>query len=169
MSSKYLDAQQRIYLTRNEIPCYLQIERMNSGRPSKPGQPGQGTLSREVAGSRRRASSGIFGCRKLIKWCASSLIGYTSSSLSLQNANILALANFLQLIRRPYLDSSNRGSLKASGKSNVDLSGLQHIKHLSEREKDEIDVQVKSNLKKCMHQIKELEQAEKSMFFNSVY
>lgn len=93
---------------------------------------------------------------------------------------IASLALFLSSIRRAYLDlsassASNRGtginSIKGKGVEsadrNVDLSkGLfeawKGVKYLTDRERDEVDWQAKTVLKRCMQRIRDLEQAEKS-------
>ena len=94
-------------------------------------------------------------------------------SLSLQS-----LANFLASIRRAYLDVSsssasrhyNKGKASPSsgfGRGELDLSkGLfeawRDVKWLNDRERDEVDWQAKTVLRRSMERVRELEAAETS-------
>lgn len=92
---------------------------------------------------------------------------------------VASLGLFLSSIRRAYLDlSSASSSSSASGGSHaykgkgtsrgdLDLSkgileAWKDVKWLSDRERDEVDWQAKTTLKRCMSRIRQLEQAEKS-------
>ncbi|KAK9899938.1 hypothetical protein P389DRAFT_5787 [Cystobasidium minutum MCA 4210] len=92
---------------------------------------------------------------------------------------VASLGLFLSSIRRAYLDlSSASSSSSASGGSHaykgkgtsrgdLDLSkgileAWKDVKWLSDRERDEVDWQAKTTLKRCMSRIRQLEQAEKN-------
>ena len=100
-------------------------------------------------------------------------------------ASLRSLALFLNSIRRAYLDlsssSSSSSSHKGKGRATngsfsdggsrsreeLDLSkGLleawKDVKWLNDRERDEVDWQAKTVLKRCIERVRELEQAEKS-------
>lgn len=92
---------------------------------------------------------------------------------------VASLGVFLSSIRRAYLDlsssaSSSGGSHAYKGKGasdknrgNLDLSkgafeAWKDVKWLNGRERDEVDWQAKTTLKKCMSRVRQLEQAESS-------
>jgi syntaxin 18 len=95
-------------------------------------------------------------------------------------ASIASLGLFLSSIRRAYLDLSSSGASSsnaghaykgkgASDKSRGDLDlskgvleAWKDVKWLNDRERDEVDWQAKSTLKKCMNRVRQLEQAENS-------
>lgn len=92
--------------------------------------------------------------------------------------SIASLGLFLSSIRKAYLDlSSATGSSSSWGgkgkgrgdksRGELDLSkgileAWKDVKWLSDRERDEVDWQAKTTLKRCMGRIKQLEQAEAS-------
>jgi syntaxin 18 len=92
---------------------------------------------------------------------------------------IASLGIFLSSIRRAYLDLSSSASTsggnhaykgKGAGdknRGNPDLSkgafeAWKDLKWLNDKERDEVDWQAKTTLKKCMNRVRQLEQAEKS-------
>lgn len=92
---------------------------------------------------------------------------------------VASLGLFLTSIRRAYLDlssasSSSGGSNAYKGKGtgnksrgDLDLSkgvleAWKDVKWLSDRERDEVDWQAKTTLKRCMNRVRQLEQAENS-------
>lgn len=93
---------------------------------------------------------------------------------------IASLGLFLTSIRRAYLDlsSSSAGgsshAYKGKGASDknrgsLDLSkgafeAWKDVKWLNDRERDEVDWQAKTTLKKCMNRVRQLELAENSKF-----
>lgn len=90
---------------------------------------------------------------------------------------VASLGVFLSSIRRAYLDltssSSGGGTSQAykgkdKNRGKLDLSkgafeAWKDVKWLNDRERDEVDWQAKTTLKKCMARIRQLEQAENSM------
>lgn len=100
-------------------------------------------------------------------------------------ASLRSLALFLNSIRRAYLDLSSSSSSSSShegkgraingsfndggskSREELDLSkGLleawKDVKWLNDRERDEVDWQAKTVLKRCIERVRELEQAEKN-------
>lgn len=83
--------------------------------------------------------------------------------LSLQNRSIGAVIEFLQSIRRPYLSADNSiGRRPDSSQKGSDdpLQFWKGVSSLTDKERDEIEFQVKVMIKRCLGRIKELEKGE---------
>lgn len=80
-----------------------------------------------------------------------------------QQRTVASIFDFLHTIRRPYLASSSAPSRRnataeADGKHTLDT--WRGVNSLTDKERDEIDFQVKMTIKKCLARIKELEEGE---------
>ncbi|KDN52604.1 hypothetical protein K437DRAFT_272309 [Tilletiaria anomala UBC 951] len=86
---------------------------------------------------------------------------------------ILALVSFLGAIRRVYMVNSGVGGVRptSSSETSADLASSdtassdpfarwKHVRSMDERQRDELDLQVRVMLKRLMERIKELEKAE---------
>lgn len=80
----------------------------------------------------------------------------------------------LASIRKPYLsvDARNPPMLRQQTRT-IDLGNgdqaWSNIKHLTDHERDQIDLQAKVVLSRCSDRVKELEALEKSAYAHSVY
>lgn len=82
----------------------------------------------------------------------------------LQADNLTSLSSFLMTIRRPYLDlssSSSHGPSSSKPSAGKGLSVFENARSLSDRDRDEVDLQVKVILKRCMERVREMEGFEK--------
>ncbi len=72
----------------------------------------------------------------------------------------------LASIRKPYLniDSRSNALIRNSSRS-IDLNNIEtswsHVRHLSNEERDQIDLQARVILKRCADRVKEMEALEK--------
>ncbi|KAJ7638725.1 snare protein syntaxin 18/UFE1 [Roridomyces roridus] len=78
--------------------------------------------------------------------------------------HITTLTRMLANIRRPYLNVDSR-SLQRQSSRNIDLDGpdqsWSEIRHLSNQERDQIDLQARVILSRCADRVKEMEALEK--------
>lgn len=78
------------------------------------------------------------------------------------------MVEFLQSIRRPYLSTeSGSGRRKRDGEMEGKdaLESWKGVTGLTDKERDEIEFQVKVMIKRCLARIKELEKGEEGGFF----
>lgn len=75
----------------------------------------------------------------------------------------MSVVDFLQSIRRAYLSIDGGSSVRSKSAERVDKSALDSWKgvtSLSDKERDEIEFQVKVMIKRCLGRVKELEKGE---------
>lgn len=81
--------------------------------------------------------------------------------------HITTLTRMLSTIRKPYLNVDSRNTpLSRQGSSrNIDLAGADQawagIRHLTNEERDQIDLQARVILSRCADRVKEMETLEK--------
>jgi syntaxin 18 len=91
----------------------------------------------------------------------------------LQYKTIMSLFSFLSSIRRPYLLHTGAGipragptedgeSISTALNSSDPFARWKQLRHMDDKQRDELDFQVRVMLKRCMEQIRELEKAEES-------
>jgi syntaxin 18 len=98
----------------------------------------------------------------------------TQSSLK-QATNLKSFTTFINSIRRVYLDINHHSTTTTTTtttRSSLDLSkGLitawEGVRSLTDRERDEIDLEVKAGLRRSLDRVRELEAAEKRKSFHS--
>lgn len=83
--------------------------------------------------------------------------------------HITTLSRMLSSVRRPYLNVDSSGSLLSRQPSRtLDLGGSDEqwsgIRHLSNEERDQIDLQARIILSRCADRVKEMELLEQRMF-----
>jgi syntaxin 18 len=84
-----------------------------------------------------------------------------------QLKHINTLSRMLTLIRRPYLNISDNEFLALRQTARAfDLGGdeeaLASLKYMSNQERDQVDLQAKTILSRCVERVKEMEQIEQS-------
>ena len=90
-----------------------------------------------------------------------------------QLAHIMTLSRMVVSIRKPYLNVDARHPpMFRQGTRNIDLGGSDqqawaNIKHLTNEERDQIDLQARVILSRCAERIREMEALEKRAFPNS--
>lgn len=96
----------------------------------------------------------------------------TELTICIQVTNLRTLSAFLSSVRRAYLDLSSSSSNTnqstprqrqppSQQAGNSILSAWDGVKHLTNRDRDEIDYSVKLALRKSVDRVRELEQLEK--------
>lgn len=79
----------------------------------------------------------------------------------------MAVIDFLQSIRRAYLSLDGGSGMRSKSTERGDKSALdawKGVTSLSDKERDEIEFQVKVMVKRCLGRIQELEKGEEGMF-----
>lgn len=89
--------------------------------------------------------------------------------------HINTLTRMLANIRKPYLNVDSRNPpLSRQGSRNIDLGGseqnLSGIRHLTNEERDQIDLQARVILTRCADRVKEMEALEKrTVYFPALF
>lgn len=94
------------------------------------------------------------------------LIPRTSTEPNVQLNHINTLTHMLSNVRNPYLNVDSRSSpLARQGSRNIDLNQADtpwaSIRHLTNEEREQIDLQARVILTRCSSRIKEMEALEK--------
>ena len=92
-----------------------------------------------------------------------------SQLLSFQLSHINTLNRMLASIRKAYLNVDSRTSpLSRQGSRNLDFSegeaAWSNIRHLSNEERDQIDLQARVIIQRCSTRVKEMEALEKRVY-----
>lgn len=106
--------------------------------------------------------------------CFSGCTGtYGAMLLCAQLSHITTLTRMLANIRKPYLNVDSRNTpLSRQGSSrSIDLAGTDQswaaIRHLSNEERDQIDLQARVILTRCADRVKEMETLEKRAYIHT--
>ena len=86
----------------------------------------------------------------------------------MQLSHINDLSKMLKSVRRAYLDvSSESSSFGRQSPRNLDLGRTDHswssVRHLTNEERDQVDLQARLIISKCAERVKDMEMVEKSM------